>query len=88
MNDHVHALVEPFRRSRSKRSCSSWKVVHVEPFLEAQPDGCWQPEYYDRIIRNEHEFEEKLGYIVANPYLRWPGIESYPWVWIDAAAYD
>ena len=28
----------------------------------------WQDESYDRVIRDEGEFLEKLGYIANNPY--------------------
>ena len=33
-------------------------------------------------IRDEHEFAEAMRYIAHNPFARWQGIESYPWMWI------
>ena len=87
MNDHVHALVEPIPPFSLEEIVRSWKVFTSRHFSK-RTGRVWQSEYYDRIMRNEHEFAQKLGYIVANPYLRWPGIQSYPWIWIDAAVYD
>jgi hypothetical protein len=41
----------------------------------------WQHEYFDRIVRDEKEFGQKLHYIVLNPWKRWPDIQHYPWLW-------
>jgi hypothetical protein len=41
----------------------------------------WQDEYFDRIVRDEKEFMQKLDYIVNNPWKRWPNIQDYPWGW-------
>ncbi len=86
MNDHVHALVEPLDSFDLEEILRSWKSFTSRQFRN-RTGRVWQPEYFDRLIRNEHEFAEKLRYIATNPFTRWPGIESYPWVWVDAATY-
>jgi len=89
MNDHVHVLFEALGRFQVEELIHTWKSFTANRLQKAHRTGrIWQPEYWDRIIRDEREFDEAVGYIVANPYLRWPGIDSYPWIWIDAAAYD
>jgi len=30
----------------------------------------WQDEYFDRIVRDDEEFLQKLKYIAANPWKR------------------
>jgi hypothetical protein len=43
--------------------------------------GCvWQPEYMDRIVRDDEELMQKAEYIYSNPVKRWPDLEEYPWV--------
>ncbi len=37
----------------------------------------WQDESFDRIVRDDAEFAQKLDYIVGNPWKRWPQIEDY-----------
>ncbi|HOV92665.1 MAG TPA: type I restriction endonuclease, partial [Candidatus Kapabacteria bacterium] len=43
----------------------------------------WQHESFDRIIRNEEEFYEKMNYIANNPVKRGlvENIEEYKWFW-------
>ena len=41
----------------------------------------WQDESFDRIVRDDEEFAQKLDYIVGNPWKRWPEIGDYPRVW-------
>ena len=40
----------------------------------------WQDESFDRIIRDEKEYSEKLKYIQNNPYKRWPELSEYDWL--------
>lgn len=42
----------------------------------------WLDEYYCRIIRGEGDFEAKKEYVIDNPPERWPGIESYEWLYL------
>jgi hypothetical protein len=45
----------------------------------------WQDEYFDRIVRNEREYEEKRGYIANNPIKTGlADTEPYPWVWDES----
>jgi putative transposase len=81
MDDHVHILVEPWE------PFSLQKIVHALKSFSAnrlQKDfgrigAIWQREYYDRIVRDEAELEEKAEYILGNPARRWPALEKYQW---------
>ena len=44
----------------------------------------WQREYFDRVIRDDEELGSRLAYIPGNPGKRWPDIEVYSWVWVEA----
>ena len=82
MNDHVHVLVRPRRALALEQVVHSWKSYSTAVLnCGARSGKVWQGEYYDHIIRGDEDFNQKLGYIMANPFKRWPGIENYPWVW-------
>jgi hypothetical protein len=41
--------------------------------------GCGRNEYFDRIVRDDKEFGQRLEYIVENPWKRWLNLDHYPW---------
>lgn len=74
MPDHVHLLITPLKRDdRSWHSLSD--LVHsIKSFsaheinkLHDAIGPVWQDEYFDRIVRDEKEFEEKWQYMWMNP---------------------
>lgn len=82
MSDHVHTLVQPVRDYSLARIVHSWKSYSTRLLQRGPRCGrIWRREYFDRVIRSESDFDEKLNYILDNPYRRWPGIDTYPWVW-------
>jgi REP element-mobilizing transposase RayT len=83
MHDHLHALVTPLAASGLKEILHSWKSFtgHRIQRRRRSIGRVWQDEYFDRIVRDEQEFEQKRRYIVHNPWKRWPELDQYPWVW-------
>ncbi len=83
MNDHVHVLVEPFAGQILEKVVHSWKsfTAHRLQRQYGRQGRIWQEEYFDRVVRDAKEFDEKLRYIVNNPWRRWPGLVEYSWVW-------
>jgi putative transposase len=74
MPDHVHLLLEPLVKSENEywslssilhsiKSYSSKQVAQVMKHIGI----VWQDERYDRIIRNEQEFQQFWDYIRENP---------------------
>lgn len=54
--------------------------------MEVRRGGCWQREYYDRLVRTEPALRSTLAYIRDNPIRRWPGIRTYPWLYLAPRA--
>jgi REP element-mobilizing transposase RayT len=83
MDDHVHALLAPLAPYELQGILHSWKSFTAHQMQHGhKPFGrVWQDEYFDRIIRDDHEFAQKAEYIVGNPRKRWPQVQEYPWVW-------
>ena len=91
MPEHVHLLInEPERGVLADAihylKLSFAKRVHGQcPEL---PAGVfWQKRYYDRNIRNEREFTEKLRYIHRNPVKRGLVKEAAEWKWSSSRHY-
>ncbi len=84
MNDHVHVLVEPVDAWELYKILHSWKSFTANKFQRfyRRQGHLWQDESFDRIIRDDAEYREKRAYILDNPWRRWPGLASYPWVWV------
>jgi putative transposase len=83
MDDHVHALLTPHAAHGLQKILHSWKSFTSRQMQREQRRSgrVWQDEYFDRIIRDDKEFMQKLDYIVRNPWKRWPEMEQYRWVW-------
>jgi putative transposase len=83
MNDHAHAIVAPFPEFSLEQIVHSWKsfTAHAIRKNRSGVGSIWQREYFDRALRSEDECAEKLQYIRANPFKRWPELESYAWLW-------
>ena len=87
MPDHVHVLMHPNGGFDLSRVCKGIKGVSAR--LVNQNRGTqgslWQDECWDRIMRNQMEFDEKLQYMLENPVKR--GLVSDPWEY-DGWHYD
>ena len=84
MDDHVHLIVTPMKGWPLEKLVQSWKsyTAHRINELLGRTGAVWLEEYYDRIVRDEAEFREKLEYIFNNPRERWPERKEYPHLWV------
>jgi REP element-mobilizing transposase RayT len=87
MNDHVHLVLTPKENWKLEQLVYSIKrftsTQMVKDFGRKAP--IWQKEYYDHILRNQADWEEKVGYILTNPQRRWGEIKDYKWVYLRDA---
>ena len=83
MNDHVHVLVEPHDSFRLEALLQSWKSFSAKRIaaLRGEVGTIWQREYFDRVVRDETEYQQKRDYILDNPFRRWPTLEAYACRW-------
>jgi REP element-mobilizing transposase RayT len=82
MNDHVHVLVQPFEEFGLEQTVHSWKSFSARELQRkhGRRGSVWLREYFDRVVRDEKEFLQKLNYVLGNPWKRWPDLKEYPWV--------
>jgi len=83
MNDHIHVLVRPIGEQRLEKIIHSWKsfTAHSLQRGHGRRGRIWQEEYFDRVVRDQKEFAQKVDYIAGNRWKRWPELVDYPWVW-------
>lgn len=95
MPDHVHVLARPLPSTAD--GPASPAVHNLSDILKSVKNfsanvinrrqgrggALWQDETYDRIMRDEAEFEEKWGYIRNNPVEDGlaPTPPEYPWLY-------
>ncbi len=60
---------------------NSWKsyTARMANRILGRTGAFWQREYYDRLIRNENEFERAVRYVLENPVRA--GLKNWEWVW-------
>lgn len=84
MDDHVHVIVAPETSHKLETIVHSWKSFSANSLRKnhGRQGNVWQREYFERIIRNDGEYRQKLNYISNNPVMRWPALTEYEWVWV------
>lgn len=84
MPDHVHVLATPLESAPGRwhslcdilRNIKAGAALRINR-LRGTRGSVWQHESFDRIVRNEREFQEKEGYIINNA--RNAGLVDDPW---------
>ncbi len=74
MPDHVHALIEPLEETPGKyydlskilHSIKSFSANEINKLL-GRSGSLWEEESWDRIVRDEQDYQEKWQYILNNP---------------------
>jgi putative DNA methylase len=82
MNDHVHVVVTPMDGRMLEEILYSWKsyTSHQLKLGSHREAPIWLDESFDRIVRDDDELEQKVNYILGNPWKRWPELQEYEWV--------
>lgn len=81
MPDHVHVLLEPHKGVEMARIMKGTKGVTARLLNVARnaTGQVWQDESWDRIMRDQDELDENLGYMLANPVRK--GLVTDGWAW-------
>ena len=75
MPDHVHLILRPTEREpnvwwdlgKITQGIKGGSARRINQALGTQ-GTVWQKESFDRIVRDESEFEEKVRYVYENPF--------------------
>jgi REP element-mobilizing transposase RayT len=77
MPDHLHAIISFPREPGMKTVMMDWKR-----FLATKHNVPWQRDFFDHRLRDEHQLDEKMSYVLMNPIRK--GLckrpEDWPWV--------
>ncbi len=83
MPNHVHTLVEMMVGFPLEDVVHSWKsyTAHEINRILGRRGRVWQPEGFDRYIRDEKHFNRVIGYIEDNPVSAGlvRSAEDWPW---------
>ncbi len=80
MPNHVHAVVQPnapFDLSQILHSWKSFSATQANRLLD-RTGHFWQQESYDHMVRDEKDFHEQAGYVLANP--KRAGLKDWKWI--------
>jgi len=74
MPDHVHILLTPLQQAPEEwwslgqimQSIKGYSAREIGK-IRGTAGGFWQDEYFDRIVRDADEFQEKWNYMLKNP---------------------
>lgn len=69
MPTHVHVIIEQFEEHTLSDVVQKWKSVsaHAINKAERRKGRLWQPEYFDRFMRSDEQFEWTVSYVENNP---------------------
>jgi REP element-mobilizing transposase RayT len=83
MPNHVHVLLRVAETSNLSSIVHGWKSYTANQInrLLGRSGRLWQPEYYDRLIRSERQFEFTVRYILNNPVKAGLCKEAFQWRW-------
>jgi putative transposase len=79
MPEHVHLLVSEPERGLLGGALQALKISVAR--LANEGGALWQRRYYDRNVRSDEEFAEKLRYIHRNPVVRGLCARPEDWPW-------
>ena len=92
MPNHVHVLIEPLGKYSLQKIVHSWKSFTAKRMIGADAllsshGRVWQPEYFDRFIRDEKHYRAVVDYIHGNPVKARLVAKTQDWPWSSAAAW-
>ena len=86
MPNHVHALAEMIVGFPLADVVQNWKsyTAHEMNRMLGRRGRVWQPEGFDRYIRDEKHFNRVVGYIEENPLNAGLVVDAKDWAWSSA----
>jgi len=89
MPNHVHLLMTPLiEASKVMQSLKRFTARESNLLLGLTGQPFWQDESYDRLVRNDTEFERICSYIEINPVKAGPATSPEEFQWSSAWPID
>ncbi len=87
MPNHVHAVLKPLAHELPAilHSWKSFTATQANKLLGLS-GTFWQEEYYDHLIRDDHDFSAQVAYVMRNPAAA--GLENWQWVGYSGRLFD
>ena len=77
MPDHLHAIIA-FPRDPGMKTL----VTHWKKFVAVKLGVEWQRDFFDHRLRDHHQLQEKMEYILMNPVRKGLCERMEDWIWI------
>jgi putative transposase len=89
MPDHIHIILQPIEINNNNyyslteinHSIKSFSAKEINQIENQKGRIVWQHESFDRIIRNDEEFQEKMYYILNNSVKKNLSDSGYDYRW-------
>jgi len=87
MPNHVHALIETRNGHPVSEVLQSWKSFTSKRAnaLLGRTGKFWEPDYFDRFVRDAEHLRNTIRYIEANPVKAGLAMEASQWPWSSAS---
>ena len=82
MPDHLHALLSPGGQTVIRWANSFKSLSTRVAWGQRSRAALWQPGFFDRRVRDDREFADVVGYIVANPVEAGLAVQFEDWPWV------
>ena len=89
MPNHVHVMIEMFPGYQMGKIIHSWKSFSAKQAnkILKRNGAFWQPDYFDRFIRNYDHFKAAIEYIHNNPVRANIAVDPDDWQYSSAKVY-
>ncbi len=86
MPNHVHVLVQKHQQATLRGIVQVWKSLSARAINRAQGGvgRVWQPNYFDRYIRDDPHYAVTIAYIENNPVAAGLVADAGDWRWSSA----
>ncbi len=83
MPNHVHAVLRCKPGHSLPKVLHSWKSFSATKLnrLRGTEGSLWQREYFDHLVRSQHDLVRFCSYVQANPAKA--GLRNYPHTWVS-----
>jgi REP element-mobilizing transposase RayT len=94
MPNHVHVLVATMPNWKMGAIIKSWKgftsreIAKREPRYLSEHKRIWQPDYFDRYIRDHSHYRDVVTYLHENPVKAGLVSNARDWPWSSARALE